>query len=236
MKVCNKCLENKDFIFFPKRKDSKDGYRNTCKLCIKKDQEIYYLNNKEVLLEKKKEYYINNKDFIQSKNKNYYADNKENLLIYSKEYRSKNKDLISKRQKEYHINNKEKRNKYNIEYLRNRINNDNIFKAKHYIKSMIRSSLRLLGYSKKSKTEEILGCSYEDFILYLESRFESWMTWENRGLYNGELNYGWDIDHIIPLSSAETEEDIIRLNHYTNLQPLCSKVNRYIKRDKIKEY
>jgi len=41
----------------------------------------------------------------------------------------------------------------------------------------------------------------------------------------------WDIDHIIPLSAAETEEDIIRLNHHKNLQPLCSKVNRYIKRD-----
>lgn len=56
------------------------------------------------------------------------------------------------------------------------------------------------------------------------------MTWENRGLYNGELNYGWDIDHIIPLASAEKEEDIIRLNHYTNLQPLCSYTNRYIKK------
>ena len=59
------------------------------------------------------------------------------------------------------------------------------------------------------------------------------MTWENKGLYNGELNYGWDIDHIIPLSSAETEEDIIRLNHYSNLQPLCSKINRDIKKGKL---
>jgi hypothetical protein len=59
------------------------------------------------------------------------------------------------------------------------------------------------------------------------------MSWENKGLYNGELNYGWDIDHIIPLSSADIEEDIIRLNHYTNLQPLCSKVNREIKKDKL---
>ena len=41
------------------------------------------------------------------------------------------------------------------------------------------------------------------------------------------------MDHIIPISIAETEEDIIRLNHYTNLQPLCSKVNRDIKRDLI---
>jgi hypothetical protein len=57
--------------------------------------------------------------------------------------------------------------------------------------------------------------------------------YENRGLYNGELNYGWDIDHIIPLSSVNEENDIIKLNHYTNLQPLCSKVNRDIKKDNL---
>ena len=58
------------------------------------------------------------------------------------------------------------------------------------------------------------------------------MNWENRGLYNGDFDYGWDIDHIIPLSSANTEEDVIKLNQYTNLQPLCSKINRDIKKDK----
>jgi hypothetical protein len=94
---------------------------------------------------------------------------------------------------------------------------------------MIGNSLRGNGYLKESKTETILGCSFEEFKLYLESNFQDWMTWENRGLYNGELNYGWDIDHIIPLDSAETEEDIIKLNHYTNLQPLCSYTNRHIK-------
>jgi hypothetical protein len=51
--------------------------------------------------------------------------------------------------------------------------------------------------------------------------------------YNGSENFGWDIDHFIPVSSAKTEEDIVKLNHYTNLQPLCSYVNRYIKRNKI---
>ena len=29
------------------------------------------------------------------------------------------------------------------------------------------------------------------------------------------------------------EEDILKLNHYTNLQPLCSKINRDIKKDKV---
>jgi len=57
------------------------------------------------------------------------------------------------------------------------------------------------------------------------------MNWENRGLYNGELNYGWDIDHIKPLATATCETDIIKLNHYTNLKPLCSYTNRYIKKD-----
>ena len=73
----------------------------------------------------------------------------------------------------------------------------------------------------------------QEFKLYLESKFEDWMTWENRVLYNGEFNYGWDIDHIIPVSSAKTEEEILLLNHYTNLQPLCSKVNRDIKKNNI---
>lgn len=77
----------------------------------------------------------------------------------------------------------------------------------------------------------MLGCSFDKFKSHLESKFESWMSWDNYGKYNGELNYGWDIDHIIPISSATTEEEIIKLNHHTNLQPLCSRVNRDIKKD-----
>jgi len=45
------------------------------------------------------------------------------------------------------------------------------------------------------------------------------------------LNITWDLDHIIPISSAQTEEDVYRLSHYTNLRPLCSFNNRWIKRN-----
>lgn len=38
------------------------------------------------------------------------------------------------------------------------------------------------------------------------------MSFENRG--------EWHLDHVTPLSTAETPEDIKRLWHYTNLQPL----------------
>ena len=42
--------------------------------------------------------------------------------------------------------------------------------------------------------------------------------------------YGWDLDHIIPVSSAKTEEELIKLNLYENFQPLCSKINRDLKK------
>lgn len=51
--------------------------------------------------------------------------------------------------------------------------------------------------------------------------------------YNGELYYGWDLDHIIPSSSAITENDILKLNHYTNFQPLDSFINRFVKKDRL---
>ena len=97
---------------------------------------------------------------------------------------------------------------------------------------MIRKSIKSNGYTKKSKTYDILGCSYEDFKEYIESLWEPWMNWDNHGLYNGSEGYGWDIDHRVPISSAITEEELLKLNYFTNLQPLCSKVNRDIKKNK----
>jgi hypothetical protein len=85
------------------------------------------------------------------------------------------------------------------------------------------------GFSKKSKTFEILGCTFEEFKIHIEKQFKPWMNWENRGKYNGKINFGWDLDHIIPIYKAKTEEEIFHLNHYTNFQPLCSKINRDIK-------
>lgn len=68
-------------------------------------------------------------------------------------------------------------------------------------------------------------------MIYLESKFKCWMNFDNYGLYNGQLNYGWDLDHILPISSANDENEVKKLFHYTNFQPLCSKINRDIKKD-----
>jgi len=145
-------------------------------------------------------------------NSKWSKSNPRNRSEYNKIWRLNNKDYVNLKYKE----------KYN---------NDINFKLSQNIRNLISISIKRNGYKKSSKTNDILGCSFEEFKLHIESKFEMWMTWENRGLYNGELNYGWDIDHIIPISTAVNEEELLKLNHYTNLQPLCSKINRDIKKD-----
>jgi hypothetical protein len=192
----------------------------------KEKRRLYEIEYRKKNIEKKKE---QNKLYYQStkeKRKNYYEENKNKIIKQNKKYREENKDKISKTKKKYREENKNEINKY----FRDRRKNDIIFKISSNLRSNISLSIKKLNKNKKSKTELILGCSFEEFKLYLESKFESWMTWDNYGLYNGELNYGWDIDHIKPVSSAKTISELIGLNHYTNLQPLCSKVNRDIKK------
>jgi hypothetical protein len=209
-------------------KNIEDFYKNQtrCKFCTKQ----YNLENKERIRNYKisykeegkrsksdKKYYLKNKEFINNKNNKYYLENTDKVKKIQKDYRDNNKEILSIKSLEYS-------KKY---YSKKK--SDPLFKLKGNCRSMIGNALRFNGYVKNSKTEEILGCTFEDFKLYLESKFEDWMTWENHGRFNSELNYGWDIDHIIPLDSAETVEDIIRLNHFTNLQPLCSYTNRHLK-------
>ncbi len=178
---------------------------------------------------RRKEYYEKNKDKIKEKRNQYYIDNKEKI----KKYLNNNKEKIRDYQKKWEKENKKTINKRKSEYEKNRKLIDPLFKIKKNTKNMISRSIKRSGNYKKSKTIEILGCSYEEFKTHLESKFEDWMGWDNYGKYNGVERYGWDIDHITPLKSAITEEDIIKLNHYTNLQPLCSKINRDIKKDNI---
>ena len=230
---------NKDKI-----KESQKEWRENNIEKVRERCREYYQNNKEERKEYDKEYYQNNKEKVNKRKKEYREKNKEHFKEYHKEYREKNierineyvqnnKEIIKERQRKWREKNKESINKKSREYIKERRKNDTLFKLKCGVRALIGVSIRNNGYTKKSKTHKILGCSFEEFKKHLESQFKDWMSWSNQGLYNGEFNYGWDIDHIIPLSSATTEEELIKLNHYTNLQPLCSHINRDIKRDNI---
>lgn len=78
-------------------------------------------------------------------------------------------------------------------------------------RAIVRKHL-FVPYGKTTKTQEVLGCSFEEFRNHIETLFKNGMSWDRIS----EIH----LDHKIPISSATSKEDIIKLNHYTNLQPL----------------
>ena len=226
MRTCKTCNIEKDEIKF-------DGNRNHCKKC---NNEKYYkkskdgLYNKDIIKTCKKcNIDKSSSDFRIHRNKCKKCENKESYESRKDVQSINNKEYLSK----YRLENKDKINSRYRLYKKIRKENDILYKCSIMVSNIINNSLRSKGIKKHSRSIDFIGLSKEDFKKYLESKFEPWMTWENYGLYNGELNHGWDIDHIIPISSAKTEEEVYKLNYYTNLQPLCSYTNRYIKKDKI---
>jgi hypothetical protein len=204
----------RQFSEFYKSKNNKSGLSSECKICGREIDKKYSLENKEKI----KEYYQENKE----KNKEYYQENKEKLKEYRLKYKLENKEKLKEYFKKYNLENKEKRNKRDT--IRRKT--EPLYKLKNNVKSRITMALREFGYRKKSKTEQLLGCSVQQLKEHLEKQFTTGMNWQNHG------QYGWHIDHIIPLSSAKTQEDLHRLCHYTNLQPLWWHVN-LSKSDKI---
>jgi hypothetical protein len=178
------------------------------------------------------------KELIKIKNKAAYERNKKWHIEYIEKHKEERKEY---NKKWYSLNNPKKEKETDPEkikqinktkkneYQKNRKQTDTLYRLKCNFRSYFSNMLKNKGFKKKIKTHEILGCSYIEFKEYLESKFEPWMNWGNYGLYNGTLNYGWDIDHIIPQSSANTEEELLKLNHFSNLQPLCSYTNRVVK-------
>jgi len=135
----------------------------------------------------------------------------ESALKYKNYYKAKRKkydDLYRKTQKH---------KDYQKSYRKSRVSSDPIFAIKYRLRSRVSNAINNKGYSKTCKTSEIIGCSWDFLRDYLESKFVDGMSWSNRSL--------WHIDHIIPIASTKSEEELIKLNHYTNLQPLWAEDN-----------
>jgi hypothetical protein len=214
MKVCTKCKVEKEVINFSKHKLRKNGINNWCKMCDKE----YRLKNKDKIKE------------MSLKNKDYYKDYREkNKLLkseYDKKWREINKEKLKIKNIEYRKNNIQKLKIKNNEYVKNRYKSDELFKFRSNVKNNIRFCFKRgkNKFNKAEKTEVILGCTIEEFKNYIQSLFTKKMSFKNQG--------EWHLDHIIPLASAKTKEEIIKLCHYTNYQPLWAKDN-LIKSNKI---
>jgi hypothetical protein len=154
-----------------------------------------------------------------------YASNKQEYLRQQREYRVKNADAIRERRRRYRQRNASKIKVAKQIYAAN--NKDKIAKAlanrrannpiARMANSMRRSIRRYLDAGQKGEMSsfEIIGCSKDDLRKHLESKFRDGMTWQNYGKH-------WHIDHIVPLISAKSSDEIKRLCHWTNLQPLTA--------------
>jgi hypothetical protein len=226
-KCCSKCNIVKPITNFSKSKNRKDGHHPTCKQCVHE----HYTQNKDKILLKNKKYYSCNKESILAQSKEYRNNNKDKKSESDKKYREENKEKISNTKKEYYLNNKDKHKQWqeNNKHTRNerrqdRRKTDPLWALAQTIRVRITESFRVNGYTKRSKTYEILGCSFEEFYIHIEKQFTDGMTWDNRGK--------WHLDHKIPISLATTEEELIKLNHYTNIQPLWA-IDNYKKGNKL---
>ena len=228
-KLCSKCKLEKSLLDFYFRTD-RNKYRNECIPCLNEKKKIYNTNNLDKIKESRLNFRKDNRNKLAKAQKTYRENNPEKIKDSFNHWKLNNINVFKEYQKKYKQENKLIRN---LKEKKRKLN-DPVYRLNHNIRSLIRQSFTKKGFSKKSRTYQILECSFEEFKLHLESKFEPWMSWDNYGNPKDgifELNKTWDIDHIIPTSSAITEEDIIKLNHYTNLKPLCSYMNRFIKRD-----
>jgi hypothetical protein len=94
-----------------------------------------------------------------------------------------------------------------------------LFKLALTLRARIYGCFRALKLGKRGSTPAILGADFSIVLKHIESQFEKGMTWKNHG------RKGWHIDHKIPIVSAKNKEELLKLFHYTNLQPLWAEDN-----------
>lgn len=209
-KKCSTCQKFKLPKHFGFSKSSMDGLSYVCKKCEKQYRE----DHKETITTKRRIYQQLHREICRKQSRDNYYKHRDKNLKQVRKYTTENRDIK------------------NLNYKK-RLETDPIFKLKVNIRRALLKAFKKIGQIKKDQSVTILHCSIEEFKEYIQSQFKPWMNWKNHGIYiPGLYEQGWDLDHIIPLSSAKTTEELIRLNHYTNFQPLCSNVNRYIKANK----
>jgi len=225
-KVCTMCQEEKileDFTF--DKGNKKDGRRASCKECCRKKNAEYIKANPDKKLESDRKSYEKLKEKKLAQKKEYYLKKKEEILLKRKEYAANNKEKISENNKRYRKNNLEYLKERNRDYQRKHckilsikkqqlINSTPLRQFKERIRQLVKGSFYRLKHNKNRRTSQILGADWEIIKEHFVSQFKDGMTWE--AFIAGEIH----VDHIQPLASAKTEEELIALCHYTNLQPL----------------
>jgi len=205
MKTCCRCKEIKDYDNFKKNRSRKDGYASNCRSCDKID----YEKNKEKNSERFKKWRENNIEKINERKKNYRKNNIEKVreqernLYYKRidyyiKYRKDNKEHYKKWRDE----NKDKK----LEYMRERLK---IPQWRIALRCRTRIRRALKNIPKTNKTQDLIGCSWQELVNHLENTKVPGKDYTNA-----------HIDHIKPCASFDLTdpEQQKECFHYTNLQ------------------
>lgn len=158
--------------------------------------------------EKVRAYYQANKERYRNRDIAWRKKNKEAFDAQQLAYREGRKEQL----KQYRESIREQMRPYNREWARKR-RQCPIHRLKECMRTRVKYALKQAGAGKAPETMAVVGCTIEFLKKYLEARFKEGMTWENYGSF-------WHVDHVIPLAEAKTPSEVMRLSHYTNMQPL----------------
>lgn len=162
-----------------------------CRICEKERNIIYRAKNREYINKRHREYmseYCKN------------SKNKEKVLEYQRDYREKNKKELSEKKKIYGQLKKDSIRNYKKQYNRKK-RKDPCNKVRCNVSRLIHNALKKKNSNKRGiSCFKYLKYTPQQLKHHLESQFESWMSWDNYGIYklNGERK--WNIDHIMPQS------------------------------------
>lgn len=201
-KICSTCKIEKPLSEFHLYKNSKDGHTHRCKECVSR-KKIVSTDVKKC----GKCGIIKPLDDFNNRKKGKFG--KSGICKICQNDLSKN----------YREENNDKLRNYINQWRNNKRKTDPIFKLTQNMRCRIYDFLQGRNMKKNNSTFNIVGCTPKELKIYIENKFLDGMNWDNYGFY------GWHVDHIIPLDSANTEEEIYKLCHYTNLQPLWQKDN-----------
>ena len=134
--------------------------------------------------------------------------NRDHMKYLLQNWREKNPEKVKKHLKTL------KQGKCRQRWHKEKICRDPQFHLDKIVGTAIYTALK--GKKAERKWESLVGYTIKDLMKHLESKFESWMTWDNYG--------EWVIDHIKPKSlfKYETAEDpeFKKCWALKNLQPL----------------
>ena len=228
---CRDCYKKWAAEYYKKNKDKISGQHKAYHIAnrdkIRAKQKAYYYSeygqrkakeyratHREQQRKRSQEWRERNRTEYREKQRLYYNKNKDKAKEWHEKWRDSHKEQIAKSSKDYRERNRDKLNQAHLY----RLHSDPVYKMKEQTRNMLRYVFREKEHRKNSHTADILGCDLDFFCKYM---FQTW-----------EKNYGkpwagepYHIDHIVPLSKAKTEDEVIRLCHYSNLQMLTPEDN-----------